>query len=117
MGEIIQAPRKYYPTFRNFSEDSQPNIEVVGDQYLYVVAERRHESRRIVTNDIDELLFYTFDDITHLMASSFASEAQVSSEDFLSVLHRKQLQLLEKLNEAWANRQSLAQLQAAGGEK
>ena len=93
------------PTY-GYSEDfARPHIEV-GVTYDYVIVERGQERDRKSFDSLDGLLEQIFDDITFGMAFSYELEHRVGGQDCRRIGFAKQIELLERLNPIWAEREA-----------
>jgi hypothetical protein len=105
----IGAPPDSLPTFGR-SEDARPHIEVERDgRMAWVVDERGAEIERRATLDRDELLYWTFESVTWLMAYQEARGAP--GDDFRRLLFTRQLELLGQLKSQWRDRVSTEKAQ------
>lgn len=85
--------------------DGSPYLEV-SEAYHYVVEERGVELRRRTTDDLDELLYWVFDDITFSMSAAAELRNRRPGEDPRHQLFDRQEALLGQLSAAWAERKS-----------
>lgn len=83
--------------------DGSPYIEI-SDAYHFVVEERGLELERRTTRDLDELLYWVFNDVTFTVASSFELRNRRPDEDSRRQLFAKQEELLNLASEAWGRR-------------
>jgi len=97
LAQKIGASSRDLPTFGESIDGAHPNVEYSEGCYSYVVVERGLELRRRTTRDVEELLYWTFSDITCSMASAYAA----GKERFREVMFRYQLRLMSNLNEEW----------------
>ena len=101
----ISAPPIYLPTFGNSRHDGSHHI-ALDRLYHWVVCERGSELERRSTTDLDELLFWVFSTVTFSMAVEFEVAHRRNAEDFRRQLFRKQEELLSKLSQPWADRET-----------
>ena len=102
LAKKINAPSSLLPTF-GFSKDfAYPHIEVDKNGNLhFVVVERGKEIERKTTSEIDELLYWIFEDIVFSMASEYELNNRVTGMDTRRILFNKQVELLGMLSESW----------------
>src|SRR5262252_9989411 len=100
----IGAPAGVLPTYGRSEDMARPHIEVSGSAMAWVVVERGKEWERKTTLQLDELLFWIFDHVTHEMASRFAARHQKEGQDFRHPLFTKQLELMGTLEPRWRTR-------------
>ena len=96
-------PDHLFPSYGRSQDFARPHIEV-HDAYHYVVVERGEELRRDTTIDLNELLYWVFQSITHDMASSYAAARHPPANGFRRAMFRRQLQLLGFLDAGWSAR-------------
>ena len=94
------------PTYGTSEDFARPHIEVDGRLYHYVVVERGQERDRKSFETLDGLLEQIFDDITFGMAFSYELEHRIETQDCRIIGFSKQIELLERLNRAWAEREA-----------
>jgi len=100
----IDAPPGDLPTFGQSEDGARPHIEV-GSEYHFVVVERGSELRRSSTEDLDELLYWVFSGVTSQMAGRFELRNRRHGEDTRRQRFRQQIQLLDVLSPAWAEKE------------
>ena len=100
----IHAPAHALPTYGRTEDGARPHIEVDDRGYHWVVVERGKEYERVTTTSLDELLDRTFACVTHDMAFGYELAHRVDSQDCRRIAFRRQLELLEALSPAWAER-------------
>lgn len=84
--------------------DGSPHIEAVDGGWEYVVTERGSEIERRRTTDPDEVQFWLVADLTWGMAVGYELKHRRGGEDCRRVIFAKQVELLNAVNPAWANR-------------
>lgn len=100
--EIIQAPKTGMALIKFQRTDSgEPHVEIVSDEYHLVTTERGSELARKKTKDIDELLYWILECITHSMASHYELKNRIPTQDFRRIMFEHQLHLLGKLSPKW----------------
>jgi hypothetical protein len=99
----IEAPESVLPTYGASENSARPHIEIDG-RYHFVVVERGLELLRRTTMDLDEILYWIFDDVTSSLASKYEVRNRKPDEDSRRLLFGKQVALMAQLNERWAGR-------------
>jgi len=98
IARIINAPRDLLPTFGSTRDFGNPHIEVDKKNYHYVIVERGIEWERSTTQNLNELLYWIFNDVTFQMACDYEVKNRVNNQDFRRELFRKQLELMKNIN-------------------
>lgn len=93
----IGAPAAILPTYGKSEDMARPHIEVSGSAMAWVVVERGKEWERKTTPELDELLYWIFEDVTHEMACRFTTRHRKEGQDFRHLLFTKQLELMGTL--------------------
>ena len=88
-----------------------PHVELVGDEYHYVITERGSEYDRRKTKDIDELLYWFVSDDVSQLARDWELERRVENQDSRRLWFKKELELLEKVKPDWAVKKESHQLE------
>ncbi|HEY9219266.1 MAG TPA: Imm63 family immunity protein [Phenylobacterium sp.] len=99
----IDAPADLLPTFGVSQDGARPHLEV-DVRYHFVVVERGVELERRSTQDLQVLLYWTFETVTFSMATAWELRHRREGEDFRVQLFGKQLALLAELEPAWSTR-------------
>lgn len=76
----------------------------VDERYHYVARERGEEIMRQSSGEIDDLLYWIFDDLTRQMASGYELRHRALESDPRRLRFARQLELLERLRPDWAER-------------
>ena len=84
--------------------DGSPHVEYEGDELHYVITERGSEYERRKTKNPDDILFWLVSDMTFSMASDFELNNRIETEDFRIQLFSKDLELLNSINNNWAEK-------------
>ena len=95
----------FLPHFGTSSYDGTPHIEVNGSFFDYWIFERNEVIEHKTAFMLDDLLFWIFQDVTFQMASSYEVVHRKPGVDHRRILFDYQLNLLEKLNPIWKDRQ------------
>jgi hypothetical protein len=93
---------KTLPTYGYSEQSGRPHIEVDECGYHFVVSERGYESERLTTQEVDELLYYVFESVTHQLATKYELQHRVEDQDFRRLLFKRQIELLSILSPKWA---------------
>ena len=101
----LESPPVFQPTFGQSRQDGTPHIEV-GTAYEFLVCERGSEIERRSTENVDELLYWIFENITFSIASQYELDQRRSGEDPRRQLFAKQVSLLSSLSEEWGRRRA-----------
>ncbi|QSE99208.1 Imm63 family immunity protein [Fulvivirga lutea] len=104
MALIINAPSDYLPTYNTPKGDGHPCVKIEGSKFYLVYEESGIEHERKLAKDLNELMYYVFDDITYLMASDYELKNRESGEDPRKKLLEKQLELMNKISIPFAER-------------
>lgn len=107
LAQMISARGDQLPTFGVSEGSGRPHIESFASGYYYVVAERGTEHARTPLPDAEELLYWIFRDVSFSVASEYELKHRISGQDCRRILFAKQLELLEKLNPLWRQREAL----------
>lgn len=110
LAEIIGATGHLsLPTYGWTREAGYSHVEADARGYHLVTVERGEELERITTNDLDDLLYHIFADVTFDMANAYELAHRIETRDSRRVLFRKQVELLSELSEHWGPRQAQEQ--------
>jgi hypothetical protein len=81
-----------------------PHVEIVGDEYHFVVTERGSEFERRKTNDVDQLLYWFVSGDAGQLARDWELERRVDGQDSRRLWFAKEVELLQTINPKWAKR-------------
>lgn len=84
--------------------DGYPHIEVVGDEYHFVVTARGSELERKITKEVDELLFWLVEGDVLELACEWELNHRVPTQDTKRLIASKEIEYLDKINPKWAER-------------
>jgi hypothetical protein len=104
LARLINAPKMYFPTFDYPKGDATPFIEIVDNEYCYIISERGQERERKKTSNLHELLYWIFEDITWIMSIKYEVQNRIEDKDNRRISFQKQEELLAKLNLEWSKR-------------
>ena len=93
---IIAESNRVFPEGASIYEDD--------GKFHYVYMERGSESKHFIENNIMEILYYVFNDITFSLAIKYELEHRNKIEDFRKILFGKQLELLGNINMKYRKR-------------
>lgn len=101
LAAAIAAPGDLLPSF-DFSMDAWPSVELdKWGRLHYVTSERGIESDHRITDDLDELLYWIFADVTATMASQHELDNRIEEQDSRRISFELQEVLMGTLNNAW----------------
>lgn len=92
------------PTYGYTRDAGYSHVEVDARGYHLVTVERGEELERITTNDLDDLLYHIFDDVTFSLASDYELAHRIEGQDSRRILFQKQFELLSQLSPQWGER-------------
>jgi hypothetical protein len=104
LAKVINAPGELLPTYGSSIDNAHPHIEIHGPSYHYIIIERGQEFENKGTFELDELLYWIFQDITFTMAHKYELEHRRPHADIRRLLFSYQLDLLNNLNKNWKKR-------------
>lgn len=107
LAEQIDVPADLIPSFGAIRLDRPSCIESQGNAYYFIVTDGGREVKRKTTFSLDELFYFTFDNITFEMAIAYGREHYPEDVDFRRILFGHQLELLDKLNGQWKERRAI----------
>jgi hypothetical protein len=90
------------PTVRQ--DSGAAHVEYRDGAYHYVVTERGTELERRVATDANELLYWLLSDAAFGLATAHAARERGAGRSFRRALFAKEIELLERLDPAWATR-------------
>jgi len=105
LAKVVGATPSQLPTYGSTADFAQPHIEVHGIEYHWVVIERGQVSDRRVFTTLDELLFQVFSSVTFSLACEWELTHRVPGKDCRRAMFLKQIELLDRLEPAWAQRE------------
>lgn len=105
LGAIIEAPADDLVGFDPKIDMGYPYIEVEpGGPYQWIVKERGRTFDHRTTQDVDDILFWSFEATTGSMASRWAAQHPDEEQDFRIGMWARQQELLQRLDPRWVNR-------------
>lgn len=100
----INAPLDMFLTFGNSRNDGTPDVDVDSHHYYFVARDRDAVCTNRKTSDLDELLYWIFNEITLLRASAYVRKYCGPGDSPSRMRFTHQLFLLEMLNIKWKER-------------
>lgn len=100
-GAVIDAPKELLKIFPLPQTDGSPYIQVVRNEYHYIVEERGLELEHRVTTNVDILLYWIMSDIVFNLANRYELKYRVEGIDNRRLLFNKKIELLRSLNLNW----------------
>lgn len=106
LAKKINVPHYLYPTYGKMpsrTRRSIANTTIMVDEngYHYLIVEGKVELKHIIAEEIEELLYYIFGDITSDMAFEYEVENSIEDQDYRRIYFQKQLELLSIINQAY----------------
>lgn len=84
-----------------------PHVEIIGNQYDYVVTERGSEMERRSTEDADELMYWLVSDLIFRLASVYELQNRITGQDNRRILFQKEVELFSVVNPDWTTKRKL----------
>jgi hypothetical protein len=106
LAKKINAPSDILPTYGGSRGDRHPNIEIGSQGYYYLAIERDVVCDRLITQDIDELLFKIFVDVTFSISLSYELAHRIPNQDCRRIMFQHQVELLGLLSPEWSEREA-----------
>jgi len=106
LAALISARADGLPTFGSTEDFARPHVEASPSGYYYVIVERGVELQRTHVGDLRELMFLVFRDVCFEEAGRFELQNRVPGQDHRRIRFARQLELLEKLNPVWREREA-----------
>ncbi len=101
LAQSIHAPAQTLPNLGISSDFGYSHIEIDPHGFHYIAVERGEELSHAVTEDIHELLYWVFRDVTFSMACTYESAHRNPAQDFRRILFAHQCSLLGLLDPTW----------------
>ncbi|PKR57772.1 Imm63 family immunity protein [Thalassospira lohafexi] len=101
LGDKIDAPHNSTRIFDSSPQNGKPHLEIKGEEFHYICEERGLVICKNKTNNIDELLYWIFQDISFEMALDYEYKNRIKNQDSRIILFSKQLEILQKISEKW----------------
>lgn len=105
MSKKINAPISELLTFGITRDDGTPCVQIEGEIYYYVARDRSVTTLQKQTHDVNELLFWVFNDVTFHMATKYEVRNREKGVDPRRQIFSYQLGLLEKLDPSWVKKE------------
>jgi hypothetical protein len=98
----IGVPANLLPYYRYSNGEQSPLIEVdKNGNFHYVKIERGKEFERKSTDNLDELLYWIFSDVTFWMAVKFELNNRIENQDNRRITFEQQEKLVGFISESW----------------
>jgi hypothetical protein len=97
-------PAYLFSVASSATHSGAPHVEIVGDEYHFVVTERGSEFERRKTNDIDQLLYWLVSGDVGQLARYWELERRVDGQDSRRLWFAKEVELLQTVKPEWAKR-------------
>jgi hypothetical protein len=105
LAALIEAPPRELVSFDSRIDAGAPYIWVEpGGPYHWIVKERGETLAHRTTQDVDDILFWSFEATTGSMASCWAAQHPDEKHDFRVGMWAKQQELLMRLDPRWVDR-------------
>lgn len=98
MTDLINVPKKYLITDTRPNDDGTPHIELDKRGYHLVSWERGIEISRQTTENINEFLYWIFNEMTYQMAIDYERKNRIPNKDHRRIIHKNQLELLRTVD-------------------
>jgi len=98
----INAPDNLLPGYGQLKYEAHPYIEMDNRGLMYfVISERGEVNERKKTDQLDDLLYWIFADVTFSMACDFELKNRIEDKDSRRLIFEKQEELLGILSNTW----------------
>jgi hypothetical protein len=104
MAKLICASEQILPTYGTSKDFAIPHVDVFYGQYHYIVVERGVELEHKSTADLDELLFWVFDDVTFHLALCYELKHRNEAQDCRRIAFDKQIELMARISPAFGEK-------------
>jgi hypothetical protein len=104
LASYINAPIDQMLTYGISKDDGTPYIEIDDANYYYLAFDHDTRSINRKTQDLNELLFWVFADISFNMACLYELAHRDPKINYRKVIFSYQLELLDKLDPLWKER-------------
>ena len=103
----INSPTNLLPSYGQQTWDALPYIELDSMGFMfYIISEHGQEYERKMTDNIDDLLYWIFANVTFSMASEYDLKNRIEDKDCRRIMFDKQEELLRQLNENWRQKEN-----------
>ena len=104
LANMIGAPLKTLPTFGYIVNGAYPCVLHFEDRWIWTIRDRGVELERRETQDVQEVLYWIFEDVTRQMATDWEIANRDEHGDPRVAWVGKQLELLEQITPRWSQR-------------
>ena len=105
LAKIIGAMQEVLPAYGFSAQDGRPHIDIDSQGYCYLVLDKGVVCDCLITNDIQELLYKIFANVTFELSSKYELSHRVKNQDFRRIMFKNQVELLSRLSPKWAERE------------
>ena len=102
----LAISKKYLPTFGYSKDFGYPFVEINDYGYNYVVSDRGEEVKRVIFEDVEELMYHIFFDITFRVSLDYELHNREDETDSRRKIFENQEKLLGMINDEWRTRAS-----------
>ena len=106
LAKKIDASPNYLPIYGESRRDGHPHIEIGSEGYYYLAIERTVVCDRLITQNLDELLYKIFSDVTFVLSIEYELAHRVQDHDCRRIIFQHQIELLEALSHDWSEREA-----------
>jgi hypothetical protein len=92
------------PLYSRPPGDGNPHVEYSDGEYAYVQTERGVEFGRRTSSSADDILYWLSLDVVLTLATDFEVAHRMHGRSYRRLLYEKELELLRRVNPAWAER-------------
>jgi len=85
-------------------DDATPYLEIKSNEYHYVIRERGIEYSRNITSDLNELLYWFFENVVSELSFEYEFNNRIKGEDSRRQAFTKKTALLNQLDSSWKDR-------------
>ncbi len=111
LAETINASQDSLPTYGYSNQNGHPHIDIGSQGYYFLILEQDTVCDRLITKDIDELLYKIFANVTFNLSVKFETANRNYNQDFRRIIFKHQIELLALLYPLWADRRAREQAQ------
>ncbi len=88
-----------------------PHVEIIGDEYHFVVTERGSEYERLKTKNLDDIIYWFVEGDVGDLARTWELKNRLEGQDSRRLWFKKEVELLKSVNPEWASRKEAEQMQ------
>lgn len=87
--------------------DGSPHIEILGEEYYFVISERGYEFTRKNSRNLGDILFWFFEGVCSNVAFRYELQNRVPGRDPRRIAFAKKQELLHAIDENWERREAV----------